>query len=276
MTISFENVAVGSGLDAAVPPLTLSVTPGEPTVIAVESDERPLLVSMLLGGRMEPDSGSVTIDGHEDADNLRRRTALVDTPFVAEPPAGISLASVVAEEFSFAGRSTSRAAVERFLEQHGLADYAKLAIRALPPLDRVRLFSELALLRQGVDTLIVTSPERHGADPSGWYSTLAGLAERNISVAIVTDFATRDILLGLGARDAATVMVEPAPATAEAVPSKTQEKVKGKAAKKATAKASKSANKSATKKAPKKASKKASSKASKKASSKATKKAAKK
>jgi ABC-2 type transport system ATP-binding protein len=207
MTITFESVAIGSGLGAAVPPLSLTLTPGEPTVIAVEGDERPLLVSMLIGGRMQGDSGRVLLDGREDAAGLRRRVALVDTPFVAEPPAGISLASVVAEEFSFAGSSTSGPAVIAFLTHHGLADYAKLPLRALPPLDRVRLFSELALLREGVDVLVITSPERHGADPSGWYQTLATIAERgigvrDITVAIVTDVATRDILIQLGARDA--------------------------------------------------------------------------
>ena len=207
MSISFENVAIGSGLEAAVPPLTLAINPGEPSVIAVETDERPLLVSMLLGGRTRADSGRVLLDGREDAAALRRRVALVDTPFVAEPPAGISLAAVVAEEFSFAGRSTSKAAVTEFLDHHGLADHAHLAIRALPPVDRVRLFAELALLRDDVDILIITSPERHGADPSGWYTALAAIAERGtgvreITVAIVTDFATRDILIRLGARDA--------------------------------------------------------------------------
>lgn len=203
MDISFDQVEVGSGLGAAVPSLTLSLaTDSAPYAIAVESDERPLLVSMLLGGRLQADSGRIMIDGREDANRLRRRTALVDTPFVAEPPAGISLASVVAEEFSFSDQSTSSASVTDFLTRHGIADYAKLPMRALPPVDRVRLFSELALLRDGVDALIITSPERHGADPAGWYPALAAIADRGVLVAIVTDVATRDLLIALGARDA--------------------------------------------------------------------------
>jgi ABC-2 type transport system ATP-binding protein len=202
MEITFDAVEVGSGLGAAVPALTMAVGTGAPYAVAVESDERPLLVSMLLGGRLQADSGRILVDGRQDANQLRLRTALVDTPFVAEPPAGISLASVVAEEFSFSDHSTSSASVASFLAQHGIADYARLPIRALPPVDRVRLFSELALLRDGVDALIVTSPERHGADPAGWYSALAAIADRGITVAIVTDVATRDLLIGLGARDA--------------------------------------------------------------------------
>jgi ABC-2 type transport system ATP-binding protein len=205
MEITFDAVEVGSGLGAAVPSLTLAVGSGDPSVVAVESDERPLLVSMLLGGRLKPDAGRIHIDGTNDTDQLRRRTALVDTPFVAEPSPGISLASVIAEEFSFSDHSTSAASVADFLRLHGLSDYRKLAIRSLPPVERVRLFSELALLRDGVDALIVTSPERHGGDPDGWYSALADIAERGITVVIVTDVATRNILLPLGAHDASVI-----------------------------------------------------------------------
>lgn len=205
--IRLEDAAIGSGLGAAVPPLSLAVTPGLPTAIAVETDERPLLVSMLLGGRIRPDSGRVllnsapVLDGADAADELRRRTALIDTPFVAEPPAGVSLALVVAEEFSYGGLSTSRRAVDRFLARHSLSDYAALPVRALPPTDRVRLFSELALLRPSVEAIIVTSPERHGGRPADWYGALAAIAARGTSVAIVTDAATADILVSLGARD---------------------------------------------------------------------------
>jgi len=202
MKITLDAVTIGTGLGAAVPPLTLTLSEGEPQVVAVETDERPLLVSMLIGGRFQQDAGRILIDGAEDAERLRRAVALVDTPFVAEPPAGISLAAVVAEEFSFSDRPTSARAVRAFLETHGLADYAKLPLRALPPIDRVRLFSELALLRPGVGALVVTSPERHGADPTGWYNELTAIASRGIAVVIVTDNTTRDILISLGARDA--------------------------------------------------------------------------
>jgi len=201
-TIELTDAGIGTGLGAPVPALTLAITPGTPMVIAVETDERPLMVSMLLGGRIKPDSGSVTIDGATDLSELRHRTALVDTPFVAEPSPGISLAVIVAEEFSFSGRAAKRGAVRDFLASHGLADYARIEVRALPPADRVRVFSELALLRDGVETIIITSPERHGGAPAEWFGYLDSLAERGITVVIVTDAASRDLLLSLGARDA--------------------------------------------------------------------------
>ena len=209
MRVQLHQAAIGRGLGAAVPAIDLIVDGPVPVVIAVQTDERPLLVSMLLAGRLRPDSGRVLVDGRENADELRRRTALVDTPIVAEPTAGIALKTIVAEEFSFAGAPTSGRAVRSFLTDHNLADYASLPVRSLPPADRIRLLSELAVLRPGVDGIVVTSPERHGGEPSQWYGPLAALAERGQTVTIVTDYATAEILVSLGARDGA--VPEPIP-----------------------------------------------------------------
>lgn len=203
MRVQLEATAIGRGLGAVVPPIDLTVGGAVPVVIAVETDERPLLVSLLLAGRIKPDAGRILVDGRTDVDELRRRTALVDTPVVSEPSAGIALRTIVAEEFSFAGRSSSARSVRDFLIEHGLKEYSALPIRALPPAERIRLFSELAVLRTDVAMLIVTAPERHGGAPSDWYAPLAAIADRGVAVAIVTDFATAGILVSLGARDGA-------------------------------------------------------------------------
>jgi hypothetical protein len=68
MKITLDGVTIGTGLGAAVPPLTLTISEGEPQVVAVETDERPLLVSMLIGGRFQQDAGRILIDGAEDAE----------------------------------------------------------------------------------------------------------------------------------------------------------------------------------------------------------------
>jgi len=204
MLITLDGATIGSGLGAAVPALTLAAEPGV-SFVAVETAERPLLVSMLLGGRLRADTGSVLADGVDDPDAMRRRTALVDTPVVAEPTAGVSLMSVVAEEFSFAGRAVSRGALRAFLEEHELLGYAKVPVRSLPPADRVRLFCELALLRPGIDCLVVTSPERHGGEPAAWYPALATIASRGVTVIVVTDAVTADTLAALGAVDATLI-----------------------------------------------------------------------
>jgi ABC-2 type transport system ATP-binding protein len=217
--IEFEGVRIGDGVGASVPPLTLRVTDGAPSVIAVETAERPTLVSLLLGGRLRPDAGTITADGLAGIDGLRSRTALVDTPVVAEPTAGLSLAGVVAEELAFAGLPSSRAAVRRFLDRHDVAEYADVAVGVLPATHRVLLLSELALLRPGVSCLIITSPERHGGDPAEWFEGLAAIVARGTAVAVVTDTATRDSLLRLGAVDATAPLPEAALPTPTELPS---------------------------------------------------------
>jgi hypothetical protein len=203
-TIALEDAAIGHGPAAEVPAISARFEPGAPSVLAVETDERPMLVSLLAAGRMAPDAGSVTLDGSADPRALRRRVAVVDTPFVAEPTPGVSLATVVREDLSVAGRPTSKTAVRELLARHGLADYTDVPIRVLPTANRISLLADLALERPGVDTIIVTSPERHGGNPADWFGALTAITDRGITVAVVTDAPTRDILLTLGARDALT------------------------------------------------------------------------
>lgn len=200
MRITLENAAIGSGIGADVPPLSLSIDGASTFAIDVSGEEQPKLVSMLLGGRLRPDSGQVLVDGLQDAATLRSGTALIDTPWASEPPAGVTLRTIVAEEFSFASLPSGHGAVTRFLARHGIEAYGSLPIRALPASDRIRLFSELAVLRSPVRAIIVTSPERHGGDIAGWYAPLAAIADRGVTVAIVTDHATFGALVALGAR----------------------------------------------------------------------------
>jgi hypothetical protein len=208
MRVTLDGAAIGEGLGADVPPTSLIVDQGRPVAIAVEGDEQPLFVSMLLGGRLRSDTGRVLIDDRDELDELREATALVDTPWVAEPTAGIALRTIVMEEFAFAGLPSSRRAVTAELERHGLKQYGALPVRALPAADRIRLFSELAVLRPGVSMIVVTSPERHGAAADDWYPALAAIADRGVIVAIVTDVATAATLVSLGARVPDTVPSE--------------------------------------------------------------------
>jgi ABC-2 type transport system ATP-binding protein len=212
-TITLDAVAIGDGLGALVPPLSLAIPSGVVSVLAVETDERPMLVSMLLGGRYRADAGRILIDGREDPKALRRAVALVDTPFVVAPPAEIALSLVVAEEFSFSGIPSSKRHVVAFLRRHALEEYASLPVRALPPAEHIRLFSELAILREGIATIVVTSPERHGGDAADWYPAVLEIASRGIGVAVITDTPTAAKLLALGARDATAALPSTEPAS---------------------------------------------------------------
>ncbi|MFT4122703.1 MAG: hypothetical protein QM635_02610 [Microbacteriaceae bacterium] len=195
-TITIDSAAIGRGAAAELPPLSVILTPGAPNAIAVETDERPMLLSLLIGGRMRPSAGLVAIDGGRE---LRRVVALVDTPFVAEPVPSVSLRGAVREELAFARRRTGRAHVEAAIARLGASDWADAPVQALPTAERIRILVELALARPGVEAIVLTSPERHGGDPAEWYPALTG---REATIVVVTDAPTRDRLVRLGARDA--------------------------------------------------------------------------
>ena len=184
------DAAIGTGLAADLPALTLTIEAGEVTVIPVENDERPMVLSLLLGGRLALSAGGITPHDSE----RRERVALVDTPFASEPSPGVALSVVVAEELSFARMPSTGKAVRAFLESHGLAEYASVPMRSLPSTARVLLLCELAAQRPGIDVLVVTSPERHGGDPAEWCSTLVAMTERGLTVVIITDTATSRLL----------------------------------------------------------------------------------
>ncbi len=194
MRVRLSGVAKGRD-DAALPRTTLGYATGALTLAEAETAERPTVLGLIASGRMRPDRGEVTIDGRPDAARLRREIALVDAPAVSEPPPGVTLAGVVAEELMFAGRWASAKATARMLEELGAASDARTRMADLAPATRVRVLSELALLRPGVRGLVVVSPDRHGGEPAAWQAHLTRIAERDIAVLAVIGRAAHAALM---------------------------------------------------------------------------------
>lgn len=194
MRVRLSGVAKGRD-DAALPRTTLGYATGGLTLAEAETAERPTVLGLIASGRMRPDRGEVTIDGRPDAARLRREIALVDAPAVSEPPPGVTLAGVVAEELMFAGRWASAKATARMLEELGAASDARTRMADLAPATRVRVLSELALLRPGVRGLVVLSPDRHGGEPAAWQAHLTRIAERDIAVLAVIGRAAHAALM---------------------------------------------------------------------------------
>ena len=141
-------------------------------------------------GRMRADSGSVTIDGRADAGAIRRAIALVDAPGVSDPAPDITLAGVAAEELMFAGVSSNPVSVSRWLDDLGLRESARVPIANVDPIVRLRLLTELAILREGVEGLVLVSPDRHGGDPQEWWTLARGLADRGYAMLVIAGDAS--------------------------------------------------------------------------------------
>ncbi|QEO09121.1 hypothetical protein [Protaetiibacter larvae] len=181
MRIELSGVAKGRD-GAALPATSLELASGRLALIEAETAERPTVLGLIATGRMRPDRGTVRIDGRADAARIRREVALVDAPSVSEPPPGVTLLAVATEELMFAGRPSTRAAARRVLESLGAPGAADTRLADLHPATRVRILSELALLRPGVQGLVVVSPDRHGGEAARWHRALAAIAERDVAV----------------------------------------------------------------------------------------------
>lgn len=189
MILTLESVGIGDGPGAPLPALTATATTAVPGVVAVETEGAPTLASLVAGGRMRPDTGRVLLDGVDDPAGIRAAFALVDTPTVAEPFADLSVRTVVQEDLVMAGQRGSADTARAFLEAIGLAEHEDTRLKHLPTEARVRLLSELAVLRPGVRGLIITTPERHGGDTAVWFGVVRDLSDRGFTILLVTGVA---------------------------------------------------------------------------------------
>ncbi|WP_202107327.1 hypothetical protein [Agromyces seonyuensis] len=182
----------------ALPSTTISFESGRASLARAETELRPSILGLIASGRMTPDSGEVLLDGRADRKGLRRRVALVDAPSVNDPAHGVTVAGVAAEELMFAGIPSNPISVSRWLDQLGFAHLARRAIDTVAPRERIRLLTELAILRDDVEALVVVAPDRHGGDPLEWWALAQDLAARGFAVLVVAGDASS---AALGAAD---------------------------------------------------------------------------
>ncbi|WP_345762302.1 hypothetical protein [Diaminobutyricibacter sp. McL0608] len=195
MKIVLDGVAKGAR-NAALPTTSVTFRTGEVTLARAETEQRPTVLGLIASGRMRPDAGTVTIDGATDYSEMRKRIALIDAPSVCEPAADVTVAGIVAEELMFAGRPSNPIAVNRTLEELHAKEWARSAIGNVPPTVRIGLLTELAIRREGVMGLVITSPDRHGGDPKEWWALAQGLAARDLAVLVVAGDASVALLAG--------------------------------------------------------------------------------
>ena len=190
--ITLDGAAIGEPDAPDLPPVSVDTAEENPSFLAVAGDRAPLYASLVAGGRMQVERGSVTTDGGNDAQAVRDAVALVDTPVVAEPTADLPVSVIVAEELAFADRPHGKSDVAEVLEELGLRRFLAVPLATVPPTDRTRMLAELAVLRPGVQALVLTSPERHGGPTEGWLAVARDFAARGYTVLVIAGHAAVD------------------------------------------------------------------------------------
>lgn len=193
MRLELDGVSKGRG-GRVLPATSLVVDAGRAVLAVAETEQRPTVLGLIASGRMRSDAGTVTIDGAAAPRALRRRVALVDAPDASDPAPDVSVAGVVAEELMFAGRRSDPFAARAWLDEHGLRAAANRPIGQLAPDDRIRMLLELAILRRGVDAVVLVSPDRHGGAPAAWWTCCEQLADRGFTVLAIAGDAAAAVL----------------------------------------------------------------------------------
>lgn len=189
MRLELVSIALGPAATPALPRTSGLLTDDGPAVVAVGGERGPLLASLIAGGRLAPDRGTVLLDDSDDVRALREAVALVDTPTVAEPGGDLPVGSVVREELVFAGHRGRRGDAEQVLAELALHAWYRRPVADLPAADRIRLLLTLAARRPGVRALVLTSPERHGAPVADWLTPARDVTAAGTPVLVIAGHA---------------------------------------------------------------------------------------
>lgn len=193
MIITLTGVSKGRQ-GSALPETSIEFSTGRASLAVAETAQRPSVLGLLASGRMRPDTGVVAIDGDIDYPLMRSRIALIDAPDVNDPDVDVTVSAIVSEELMFAGRPAGRLAVRRIISDLGYQAWRNRTIGTVPAMVRIRLLTELATMREGVDALILTAPDRHGGDPAEWWARSTDLAARGFAVLAIAGVASATAL----------------------------------------------------------------------------------
>lgn len=209
MQIALRAVQVGKRRPV-LPPVDLTIESGQVTVQACPTDQAPTVLALVAGGQMRPSRGVITYNGRRARRALKQRVALVDAPTVSAPDDYVTLRKTLAEEYTYVGRVATPGRIRRFLDKHGLTQYADYPMIELPPLTRLVALTEMALLRPETEAVVLTTPDRHGGSALEIYEYCEHVAGRGYAVLCITGTTAAEELLHAHAGDADRIHLAPA------------------------------------------------------------------
>lgn len=211
MQITLSGVRVEGRRDPMLEATDLAWSTGECLLVAGEPGHGHTALALVATGRFVPSSGTVRLDGAAVPPSaLRARTAVVDVPGISEPDDALSLADVVAEGLALAGRRSLPRDVTRWLEERSLAEDRGRRVDQLPGVVRTAVLAALATEDPDVRFVVLTLPDRHGGEPSGWWETARTLAASGLGVLVqCTRSSARDLGVDLAPARGATLHEPP-------------------------------------------------------------------
>jgi tungstate transport system ATP-binding protein len=182
LPIEFEAVSYSAGQTAILHDVSLTLSPGPPTVLVGPNGSGKTTLLKLAMGLNQPIAGRVARGGRMHGAPLRRA-------FVFQKPTMLrrSTAANVAFALKAAGRPPDRHLIDRLLDQVGLADRAARPARRLSGGEQQRLALARALARNP-EVLFLDEPTA-SLDPAGTRSVeeiIARIAASGVKVIMAT------------------------------------------------------------------------------------------
>lgn len=158
-------------------PTSFTVELGELILVQANSQLERSALSLTLTGRMKPGDGVVSWDGNTRSKDLRKASAIVDSPEVNQMESHMRVRDYVAEMLSYMPhRFLRRPQAGPWLEQNGLEDLDNLWDEQLTGTQRIRLMAALARHDRSADLLVFDTPSRHANHTATWLPLLHELA----------------------------------------------------------------------------------------------------
>ncbi|ROS78848.1 hypothetical protein [Cellulomonas sp. PhB143] len=209
MQITLEQVGVRGRREPLLSRFSVAVATGSAVLVAGEPGHGHTALALVASGRMHPSEGLVLLAGGDagSADAaatpegplpalLREVTAVVDVPGVSEPDEALTVADVVAEGLSLAGRPDRPRDVRGWIAASTRDVDRGTRVDQLTGPQRVALLLALGAADPRVRFLVLVLPDRHGGDPAQWWDLALAWAARGYGVLVG---ATRSSARMLGA-----------------------------------------------------------------------------
>nr|WP_051876368.1 hypothetical protein [Cellulosimicrobium sp. MM] len=223
MQITLTDVRVDGRREPMLEPMDLAWSTGECVLVAGEPGHGHTALALVATGRFDPSAGEVRLTpastpSHRSgrpargaAATLRDVTAVVDVPGISEPDDALTVADVVAEGLALAGRRSLPTDVTRWLADHSLTTDRARRLDQVPGVVRTALLAALAAEDPDVRFLVLTLPDRHGGEPSGWWEVAQSLAGAGYGVLVqCTRASARDLGVDLPPARGASIHQPPA------------------------------------------------------------------
>jgi energy-coupling factor transporter ATP-binding protein EcfA2 len=205
MQITLTDVRVDGRREPMLEPMDLTWSTGECVLVAGEPGHGHTALALVATGRFDPSAGEVALAPEptrragrttrsSGSATLRDVTAVVDVPGISEPDDALTVADVVAEGLALAGRRSLPVDVTRWLAEHSLLTDRSRRLDQVPGVVRTALLASLATEDPDVRFLVLTLPDRHGGEPSGWWEVAQTLAASGYGVLVqCTRASARDL-----------------------------------------------------------------------------------